>query len=128
MSWNIQRTISCVLFATISNETKNKPETAKKTHTQQRASESPSQSDEMEIESVYYCQCSKKNRALSVCVVYTSVRKINKMLLFVQQKGGLNYYHVIIQMNANSKENGKNSVDFYNIKWSKGGSSSNGIF
>lgn len=72
MSWNIQRTISCVLFATISNgtnTTKKREKKIKPTNRRRNGStksekrrnwERPSQSDEMEIESAHCCHCRNK--------------------------------------------------------------------
>lgn len=128
MSWNIQRTISCVLFATNIkwNEKQAKRERARKNKRarenesemaekewasvcvcvgkrpkKEREIERPNQSDEMEIESTHYCHCvSMKSRGKR------SSQKIDRMLLFVQHfasNSNLNYYFVIIKMDIDSK-------------------------
>lgn len=85
MSWNIQRTISCVLFATNIKWNEKQAKRTRKNHERkwnrngqrarkvvgvcaclrpkkEREIERPNQSDEMEIESTHYCHCvSRKN-------------------------------------------------------------------
>lgn len=127
MSWNIQRTISCVLFATNIkwNEKQAKRERARKN---KRARENESEMAEEEWASVCVWARGRKKREklrgqtnlmkwkLNQHITATvflwkaggkrSSQKIDRMLLFVQHfasDSNLNYYFVIIKMDIDSK-------------------------